>query len=114
MFTAQSTPAPVPIPVASIDPNVMELDDNGQAWFAKLADARSAKAAAADREQIAQRNIKALLGERTTATIDGRQVVTYKEVASTRLDQAAAKELLGDQWEACQKRTTTRSFRVVD
>lgn len=113
MFTAQSTPPPVP--VTEPDPTMVELDDNGRAWFAELADATAARAAAEERVALARRNIEALLGDREAATVGGKPVVTWKTVASTRFDQAAAKELLtAEQFEACKVRTTSRRFVVID
>lgn len=113
MFTAQSTPTPTP--VVPIDPDAVELDDTGRAWFAELAEARAVEAEAKERQAVARRNIEALLGDRTTATVGGRQVVTWKTVPTTRLDQAAVKELLtAEQLAGCMVRSTSRRFVVID
>ena len=65
--------------------------------------------------EVAEGQIKDVLGDAEVGTIGGEPVIKWTHVVSQRFDQSAAKALLtDDQVAACTKPSESRRFTIVE
>ena len=90
------------------------LDDLAT-WLDLYRQATDGIAALEERRKVARERIEAALGDAETGTVEGRPVVRWTHVTSTRLDQRKAKALLTVRGllDDAMTETTSRRFVLV-
>lgn len=88
--------------------------DDLEHWIDLLAEANAGIAALEERRRVARERIEEALGDAETGTVAGVPRVRWAHVTSKRLDQAKAKQLLGDRLDEAMVETSSRRFVLVD
>lgn len=92
--------------------DVPVLLDDIEGVVAALHQARLDEAAAKDRRTALEDAIKSRMGDGTVGTVGGREVVTWREHTTTRVDVAALRRDNPEVAEKYEKTSITRRFNV--
>ena len=93
----------------------IELDAQGVAWLSAYREAKIKIREWTEKADIAGEQIKAIIGEKEIATIDGNPVAKYSVVETHRLDVKRAREILPQQvLDLLEVITPSRRFVLVE
>ena len=98
-----------------INQQMIELHEAGNAWLLAYKEAKQKIKEWTEKADIAQEQIKSMLGDAEIGLINGKESVRWTTVESRRLDVKKAREILPPQIiDIIEVLSTSRRFTVVE
>lgn len=99
---------------ATPDKPTIDLPADAAAWLALIRQCDNQIAELEENKRVARQHIEQLLGENEVGRIDGKPVVRWTVVPSTRLDTTKLKAERPEVYEAFCRTSISRRFTLVD
>jgi predicted phage-related endonuclease len=98
-----------------INQQMIELHEAGNAWLLAYKEAKQKIKEWTEKADIAQEQIKSMLGDAEIGLINGKESVRWTTVESRRLDVKKAREILPPQViDIIEVLSTSRRFTVIE